>query len=288
MSGRWGLVLDRDVVVASGQDTVTYLQGQLSQDVAALAVGASAPSLLLTPQGHLVALLRVLRTAQDSFVLDTDAGAGEAVLARLQRFRMRTKTEFFLVDWTCVAVRGEGAELPELPELPGRIWAVEPETPGVSGYDLLGPGAALPAGVTRGEPEDYEALRIERGVPRMGAELTERTIPAEAGVVDRTASFTKGCYTGQELVARIDSRGGNVPRRLRGVVVEGDEVPPAGAVVLVGDAEIGAVTSSAWSGALAAAVALAYAKRGTEVPSPCTLRWDGGAAGGRLVELPLT
>ncbi len=281
----WGVPLARDVVLATGPDAVVFLQGQLSQDVAGLAVGASAASLLLSPQGHLVALLRVTRTGEESFALDGDAGSGEAVVARLQRFLLRTKAVISAVDWTCVAVRGDGAVVAE--GLPDGVWAVEAETPGVPGYDLLGPAAAVPAGVERGDPADYEALRIERGVPRMGRELTERTIPAEAGVVERSASFTKGCYTGQELVARIDSRGGNVPRRLRGIVVEGREVPPVGATVTVGGVEAGTVTSSARSLTLGAPVALAYAKRGTEVPSPCRLTWDGAEVEGRLLELPL-
>jgi folate-binding protein YgfZ len=277
--------LVRDVVLVTGPDAAGFLQGQLSQEVAGLAVGASAASLLLSPQGHLVALLRVTRTGEESFALDSDGGSGEAVVARLQRFLLRTKAVIAAVDWTCVAVRGDGAVAAE--GLPDGVWAVEAETPGAPGYDLLGPTAALPAGVEPGDPADYEALRIERGVPRMGRELTERTIPAEAGVVERAASFTKGCYTGQELVARIDSRGGNVPRRLRGIVVEGPEVPPAGATVTVGGVEVGSVTSSARSATLGAPVALAYAKRGTEVPSPCRLRWDGAHADGRLLELPL-
>ena len=285
MSGPWGVPLARDVVLATGPDTVTYLQGQLSQDVAGLPVGAASPSLLLSPQGHLVALLRVTRTGEESFALDTDAGAGEAVLARLRRFLLRTKTELSAVGWTCVAVRGDGAVPPS--PAPDEAWVVEAEIPGVPGYDLLGPRASLPRGVAPGDLAAYEALRIERGVPRMGAELTERTIPAEAGIVERTASFTKGCYTGQELVARIDSRGGNVPRRLRGVVVDGQAVPPPGAVVSVGGAEVGSVTSSAMSPRSGSPVALAYARRGTEVPAACSLTWEGGSAGGRLLELPL-
>lgn len=286
MSGPWGVPLARDVVHATGPDAAAYLQGQLSQDVAGLPVGASAPSLLLSPQGHLVALLRVTRTGDESFVLDSDAGSGEAVLARLRRFLLRTRAELSVVDWVCVAVRGDGALAPA--DVADGLWVVEAETPGVPGYDLLGPAAALPPGVEAGDPATYEALRIERGVPRMGRELTERIIPAEAGVVERAASFTKGCYTGQELVARIDSRGGNVPRRLRGIVVDGAIAPPTGAIVDVDDIEVGSVTSSATSPTLGAPVALAYAKRGTDVPSACRLRWDGGSASGRLLELPLT
>jgi folate-binding protein YgfZ len=282
----WAVPVARDVVSASGPDALAFLQGQLSQDVAGLAVGEAAFSLLLAPQGHLVAFLRATRVGDEELVLDTDAGAGEALVARLQRFKLRTRCELATLPWRCLAVRGPGADATAA-SVPDGTWRVLPETPGTTGYDLLGPAPTAPDGVVAGDPAAYEALRIERGVPRMGAELTEKTIPAEAGIVDRSASFTKGCYTGQELVARIDSRGSNTPRRLRGLVLEGEAVPPAGAVVVVEGAEAGAVTSAAWSLTLGAPVALAYAKRGTAVPGPCTVTWDGGEVGGRLAELPL-
>jgi len=105
-------------------------------------------------------------------------------------------------------------------------------------------------------------------------------------VVERAVSFTKGCFVGQELVARIDSRGGNVPRRLRGLVVEGDVVPPAGAAVLAGDREVGRVTSAARSPARGP-VALAYLGRAVDVPAPVVVRWEGGEAGGDARALPL-
>jgi folate-binding protein YgfZ len=134
--------------------------------------------------------------------------------------------------------------------------------------------------VGEGTLEQYEALRIECGVPAMGRELTDRTIPAEAGqsVIDRSVSFTKGCYTGQELVARIDSRGGNVPRRLRGLVLDGEGLPAPGAAVRVGDDEVGTVTSAAWSDRLDAVIALAYVKRDVDVPT-------GGSVDGRVARI---
>jgi len=124
-------------------------------------------------------------------------------------------------------------------------------------------------------------------VPAMGAELDERTIPAEAGVVERSVSFTKGCYTGQELVARIDSRGGNVPRRLRGVVVATNVIPPPGAAVAVDGNDVGALTSVGESLRRRAPVALAYVRRAVEPPADAVVRWDGGSAPGRVEALPL-
>jgi aminomethyltransferase len=125
----------------------------------------------------------------------------------------------------------------------------------------------------------------------MGAELTERTIPAETGLVERTVSFTKGCYTGQELVARIDSRGSRVPRHLRGVVVQGADAPPVGAALFgeggQGERELGQLTSVALSPTLGGPVALAYVRREVEPPAEVVLRWDSGEAPARVEALPL-
>ena len=256
----------RDVVRVTGPDAVTYLQGQVSQDVAALAVGSSAWSFVLQPQGKVDAWFRVSRVADDEVLLDVDGGFGEALVSRLERFKLRTKAELEpLADWRCLAVRG--ASRPERGQ--GHAFAPESAWPGVEGYDLLGPDPEAPDEARPGTTEEYEALRIECGVPAMGRELTDRTIPAEAGagVIERSVSFTKGCYTGQELVARIDSRGGNVPRHLRGLVLDGDGVPTTGTTVTIDGTEVGTVTSAARSSRLDAVVALAYVKRDVVVPT---------------------
>ena len=231
--------LPRDFVRVHGPDAVDFLQGQLSQDVAALPVGGSAWSFLLQPQGKVEALLRVTRTADDELVLDTDAGWGEAVMARLNRFKLRVKADIEPLPWRCLAVRGV---------------AVEGSVPAFGdGADILGEDPAVPDGVPVRDLDHYEAMRIEHTWPAMGTELTERTIPAETGIVDRTVSFTKGCYTGQELVARIDSRGGHVPRQLRTLAVE--PTAAVGDPVVVDGREVGTLTS------VAGTVALAYVHR---------------------------
>ncbi len=277
--------LPRDVLRAWGPDAVSFLQGQLSQDVAAVTVGGSAFSLVLQPQGKVDALVRLTRVGDDEVVLDTDAGWGHAVLERLERFKLRVRCDLEALAWRCLAVRGAGAA--ELPDPPPGTWRVLAETPGVAGFDLLGPDPAVPPDALVVGPDAYEALRIEAGVPRMGAELDASTIPAAAGVVERTVSFTKGCFTGQELVARIDARGGNVPRRLRGVVVATNVLPPVGATVEVGGREVGALTSVGESIERRAPVALAYVRRDVEVPSEARLCWDGGESTGRVEALPL-
>ncbi len=281
--------LPRDFVAVTGPDAVSFLQGQLSQDVR-LEVGASAWSLLLSPQGKTVALLRLLREGEESFVLDTDAGWADAVLDRLRRFKLRVKCDLEPRRWRCLALRGDGSAGIADRAVGGdtSMHALVAAWPGLPGVDLAGPDPTVPAGVELVGTERYEAVRIEAGVPVMGRELTEATIPAEAGVVDRTVSFTKGCFTGQELVARIDSRGGNVPRRLRGVVLEpGVDEPPAGARLEVGGDEVGTLTSVAWSPALGAHVALAYVRRAVEPPAEATVAWDGAAAPASIQVLPL-
>lgn len=291
--GTGARVVARDVVAVSGPEATSYLQGQLSQDVAPIEVGGSAPALLLQPDGKLSALLRVTRTAEDAYALDTDAGFGEHVAARLTRFRLRTKIEIEQLQWPCVALRGASVRAAlcraEPPFELGVDWN------GMRGMDLLGPGAreAVPTDARWCGEEAWEALRVEAGIPKMGAELDERTIAAEAHLVERTVSFTKGCYTGQELVARLDARGSRVPRRLCGLVVA-DGAPldrsPDGIGALVGspvhapggEEPVGRVTSAAWCpgiGARGAVGALCYLHRRVEVPGAVEVVLDGG---GRL------
>lgn len=271
--------LPRDFVRATGPDVNSFLQGQLSQDVAGLGVGASTWALLLQPQGKVTAFLRVLRAGDEELVLETDAGYGPAVVERLNRFKLRVKCDLDPLAWRCLAVRGPDAH----ERAPDGVVA---DWPGLPGRDLVGESPDAPAGVPMCGMDAYEAVRIEAGIPVMGRELDEGTIPAEAGVVDMSVSFTKGCYTGQELVARIDSRGGNVPRRLRGLVL-GEGPAPVGAKVQADGKEVGRLTSVAFSPGLDATVALAYVRRAVEPPAEVVVEWDGGSSPARVEALPL-
>ena len=271
--GAGAVWLPRDVLRVAGPDALSFLQGQVSQDVLALDVGGSAWSFVLQPQGKVDALVRLTRVGEADVVVDVDGGHGEAVSARLARFKLRVKVDIEPLAWRCLAVRG--------------VEGTTGSTPAFgAGADVLGESPAVPEGVRECSLDAYEVLRIEWGWPAMGAELTDRTIPAETGLLDRTVSFTKGCYTGQELVARIDSRGGHVPRHLRGLVVDGD-VPPVGAAVTAGDAEVGSLTSVAVSPQFAAPVALAYVHRDVEPPAAVEVRWDGGVASATVHSLPV-
>jgi folate-binding protein YgfZ len=205
----------RDVVTVAGPDALTYLQSQLSQELRDLAVGADRWTLLLAPNGRVEVLARVRRTGEDVFELDTDAGWGQAMLERLQRFKIRVRAELSLV----AAPAG----------------AVDPVT---------------------------EAGRIKAGWPRMGAEIVPgETIPAETGLAAVAVSFTKGCYPGQELVERMDSRAATAPRSLRRLTVAPGTAP--GDPVTDDDgSHVGTVTS------VSGTAALGLVKRGVDVGTP--------------------
>ncbi len=243
-------VVDRVFVRVSGPDAEKYLQGQLSQDVTRPVPGLS---FLLEPNGKVVALLRVVRHGDDSFVLDTDAAAADATVARLQRFLLRTKAEIETVPSAALVRVFADRPLPQRQVV--TAWSdVEPVPQDLLTGDPTGEVGRLGASLL--DPDEYDRRRILAGVPVSGVDIGADTIPGEVGAwaIEAAASFTKGCYTGQELVARIDSRGNNVPRPLRVLQLSDRAGAPAsaGSDVVAGDgAVVGQVTSSAVDVALA-------------------------------------
>jgi folate-binding protein YgfZ len=292
----------RDAVVVRGPDARSWLQGQLSQDLAALSVGQSTETLVLSPQGKLEVYCRATVLGDEVVLLDTETGYGEQLSERLRRFRLRVKADLESGTVSCLLVRGPKAAsrlaglgpepgAPQAGQGLGDAWvtAVPVAWTGYAGIDILkgaGAGGSAPAGLRLGDRSGFEAARIEAGVPAMGHELTEKTIPHEAGsLVEHTVSFTKGCYTGQELVARIESRGANVARRLRGVVVDPAGECPPDATLVAGERVLGRLTSVAWSPRFGAAVALAYVRR--DVVIPAGARLTPGGAQAEIREIPL-
>lgn len=273
-----GTPIQRDVIRVWGPDALKFLQGQLSQDVDALAVGTSSWTFVLQPQGKVDAWARLTRTAADEVLLDTDDGWGQALHDRLARFLIRTKAELEVLDWPAVAVRGADAPRGDLPE---GVLRLPVAGLGVEGYDLLGPGAELPAEVAPMTVDELRAHDVEHGVPAMGRELTDGTIPAEVGgwIVADSVSFTKGCFVGQELTARIDSRGGNVPRHLRAIVLEG---PVEEGAAVACDGPAATVTTAAVS-ERHGPVALAFLGRAVEPGAEVTVAGVRGV----VHELPL-
>ena len=255
----------RDVVRVSGDEATSFLQGQISQDIEKLADGASAWSLILQPQGKIDAWFRITSTGvENSYVLDVDAGYGEALLARLNRFKLRTKADLTLETWDWHTFRGEESDEKAAVAVEGAFVVT---TAGDSGiYDVIGPTLEAPNEETL-SADEFERIRIEEMIPAMGSELPEDTIPAEAGVVDMSVSFTKGCYTGQELVARVDSRGNNTPRRLARVA--GDGSASVGDELQIDDAIVATLTSVA--NGPDDFVALGYVKRSAHEATTATL-----------------
>jgi len=274
----------RDVIEVTGPDGGSYLHGQLSQDVLGLEIGQSALTLLLSPQGKVDAWIRMTRLGTERYWLDIDEGFGEAALERLNRFKLRVDTEMKLLSLPMISVRGplaiNGAETLSIvatDEIDNEVVIVPPTGAGVVGFDVLGSGATSAvekSDLAQGNLQALETERIRLGTPAMGAELDESTIPASAGIVERSVDFTKGCYVGQELVARIDSRGVSTPRTLCGLQMAeplssdaSDLVGSAeGLKLTLDDAEVGVVTSYQNSPTYGP-VGLAYIKRGIDVPS---------------------
>ena len=303
---------ERGLIDVRGSDRVRFLQGQLTADVAAL--DAAGPrsgcyALALSPQGRIVVDLHVI-ARPDSIWLETDAESVPAAMARLAKYVIADDVE--LVDTGREPSRFgiEGPRAGDLLEAAAGVCpALAPESAAplqIAGADVLAAaygwsgerafqlfvprahasavGAALRAaaaacGAVEAGPEVLEVLRVEAGVPRAGRELGPDVLPAEAGVLARAVSFTKGCYTGQEVVARMESRG-RVAHRLVGLAFE--ELPELGAALSAGGTRVGAVTSAAQS-PTAGSIGLGYVRAGHEEPGT---RLEVGGAGARVAALP--
>lgn len=249
---RFAARVDRDVVTVVGPDAGSFLQSLVSQDLGPVGVGEAVPALLLQPRGKLLVDFVARRQADDEWWCCCEGGFGSVLAAGLERFRIRVKAEVRVVPSSALAVRGaDGAAITAaaagtgVTAFPVR-WGGEPAADLVGAPDALDAVAAalrLPVVDVRA----YEAARIEAGVPRLGADLDEDTIPQEAALDRDAVSFTKGCFIGQELVCRIDSRGhvNRLLRRLRG------GCPEVGAAVTVAGREVGRVTSAVDDVALA-------------------------------------
>lgn len=245
--------VERDVVAVHGPDATSFLQSLVSQDLEPVAVGETVAALLLQPQGKLIADFRAHRADVDTWLCVCEGGFGPVLAAGLGRFKIRVAVEIEMREVAALAVRG----LESLPEAP-RVVVIPVGWGGVPAFDVLGPDDAVTAfaatlDVPEVDTETYEMARIDAGVPRLGFDIDERTIPQEAELELDAVSFTKGCFVGQELVCRIDARGhvNRLLRRLR--AVEGAPAVPLGrdAEVIVDGRPVGAVTSPGTGAALA-------------------------------------
>ncbi len=241
-----------------GPDAASYLERMVSNEVATLAVGEARDALLLTPKARIVAPLVVWRRGEDDFLLLTELGLGEVVGATLRRARLRAQCEIGPEEHHVTVVLGTGD---------GGIPCADFGVPAVELVDVDPPEGARPVAEA-----ELERLRILAGTPRWGAELDDRVLPAEAGLEARAISFTKGCYPGQEPVARLHYRGR--PNRGLRVLAIADGQPPSYDAELSLDARVvGRVTSVA-PDPEHGLVALAYVRR--EVPTDAVLALADG------------
>lgn len=217
----------------------------VSNDVEALQVGDACPALLLTAKARVIAPLVVWRRGEEDFLLLTEPELGEPVRALLVRMRLRAKCEIELEEHTSALVFGGDGIATDFP----------------GAHEVLD-DASLAATL---DAEEFERRRIEARVPRWGREIDERVLPAEAGLETTHVSFSKGCYPGQEPIARLHYRG-KANRALR--VLELADVPAYDAELTHEGKVVGRVTSAARrpDGSV---VALAYVR--IEVPDDAAL-----------------
>ncbi len=255
MSGPTATPIERDVVIVRGADAGGYLQTQLSQDVMGIAVGTSMWSFLLTPKSEILALMRITRSRVEEFILDLDPGWGDTVRQTIDEFLFRMDVEFEQSRWPGIAWRGGMPDLVDAPISAETRWE------GVEGVDVVGPDVLTPDGAEVLGGIDLERIRIASGWPSMGSDIGSSITPVMTGLVPLTVGFEKGCYTGQEFVARVHYRGAEPTKRLIRLEFDDEAVVEPEAPIVVDGGDVGYVTSAS------SGVALGYLKRGIETPS---------------------
>lgn len=292
---------ERGKLLVTGPEAADYLQGQLTNDVEAIEPGDGAYAALLDRKGHMQGDMRVLRPGEGpDLLLDTEPEALEAVRKHLGMYKIGREVDVVdvtterallsLIGPRAVEIAGSAA----LPEN-----ACDEVT--IAGTDVLAVGtpdgidlifdaeardrvadALLAAGAAEVSPEAVEILRIEAGRPRFGAEMGTETMPAEAGIVEQAVSFTKGCYIGQETVARLHYKG-KPNRHLRGLKLSGAAGAQPGDPVLLGEKEVGRLGSTGVSPTFGA-IGLAILRREAEPGATVAVGEDGVTA--EVVALP--
>lgn len=255
----------RDVLSISGPDRLTWLHSLTTQHLEALAPGARTEVLLLSPQGRIEHGFAGIDDGE-TFWAHTEPGHAAALLEFLERMKFFSRVELARIDDQVVLGRVAGGDL---------VHDLVPR----ADLDVLAASDAAVAGTWA-----WEALRIEAGIPRVGLDTDDRTIPNEIGLLGRAVHLDKGCYRGQETVARVHTLG-RPPRRLVRLLLDGsaEHLPSHGAAVELDGAVVGVVGSSARHHELGP-VALAVVKR--TVDPAATLTVDGVAAAQELVVDP--
>jgi folate-binding protein YgfZ len=284
-------VSDRGRLLLTGRDRQTFLQGMVTNNITALAPGQGCYAFLLDSTGHVLADARVL-CLENALLLDVEPGTAGFVAETLEKYLImeRVKTTDVTADTAAYFIGGaEAWDFFEVLAVPGIAeWGEGMNGPFAHGNSeafparvavtRLIPGQGYTAYLAREDAPDFkdylvrtpaeeisaellEALRIEAGVPRFGADMDARTLAPETGQGARAIHYRKGCYIGQEIVARIDARG-HVNRGLAGFLLAPDAPLPApDTPVTVDGKEVGRITSAALSPTLARPIALGYVRR---------------------------
>jgi folate-binding protein YgfZ len=294
-------LLDRSArgkLVLTGADVAEYLQGQLTNDIEALEPGEGCYAALLDRKGHMQADMRVLRTAPLEIWIDTEPAALSAARRHLDTYKIGREVHLEEVtgDRALLSLIGprsiEIADTPPLPEhackelyVAGIDCIAVGTATGVDLIALAGDADRLraslaEAGAVEVSAAAAEILRVEAGTPRFGAEMNTGTMPAEAGIVEAAVNFEKGCYIGQETVARLHYKG-KPNRRLRGLRLSAQAAP--GTPLKLGEKEVGLVGGSCVS-PVHGPIALAILRREAEPGVELSAGEDGVTA--RVVDLP--
>ena len=308
------VVLDRHGrgrIVLTGPDRLSYLQGLLTNDVAALSAGSGCYAALLTPQGRMISDMRVLELG-DRVLLDVPRHVSDQVAAHLGNFIFSedtavedvtaTTSQLTVIGPASASALGIEAVPPyasrPLDVAGEKTIAVGNDDFGVPAVDLFFPSASRPtilaaldaAGVCTVDEDVADVLRIEAGTPAFGIDMTNDTIPLEAGIEGRAISLTKGCYVGQEVIIRVLHRGqGRVARRLVGLTFPADGQPPArGERLHAGERQIGTVTSSARSPAVGRPIALGYVHRDFSEPGTVVESGEAVRQAATVTSLPFS
>jgi folate-binding protein YgfZ len=290
---------ERGKLRARGADAAEYLQGQLTNDIEALEPETGCYAALLDRKGHMQADMRVLRLDNGDLWLDTEPHAISTVERHLLMYSVGRDVEIGDVsgEWSIVSVIGPAAsQVAGTPAASGehaqRFYerdSVEILAVGTDlGLDLIVRAERsrelrellIRSGAAEVTEAAAEILRVESGRPRFGHEMTSATIPQEAGIDERAVSFTKGCYIGQETVARLHYRG-RPNRHLRGLRL--DAPIEDGDAIALGEREVGAIGTAVLSPALGP-IALAVVRREAEPGSRVAV--GEGGVGGEVIELP--
>jgi folate-binding protein YgfZ len=308
----------RSRLVLTGADRVRLLNGQVTNDVQKLPVGSGCYAAIITNKGKMQSDANIYLLPNE-ILLDFEPGLAAAVSQRLERYIIADDVQ--VIDaaphyglltaqgpraWDAVTSLGLNFVSPEKPfawtsisdATLGEIYCMNQPRLGTVGFDLFAPTGSLAALADKliaaakqlgGRACGWRALetaRIEAGIPRFGAEMDETNLPPEAGIDSRAVSYTKGCYIGQEVIARIRTYG-QVAKALRGLRLSGDVLPVKGDKLVAGGKDVGYVASAIHSPALNANIALAYVRREhNQIGTELMVKTATGELPAKVVELP--